>query len=52
MIEDFPDTSQVDSCKQMFGTLVAHYWHNNKWVNLLDINQDFHNIQLSLNAIF
>ena len=44
MIEDFPDTSQVDKCKQLFGTLVVHYWHNNKWVNFMDVNQDFKNI--------
>ena len=36
----------------MFGTPIIHYWHNNNWVNLMNVNQDFENIQLSLNAFF
>ena len=49
LIEDFEDTTQVDRCKQMYGTLVGHYWHNNTWVNLIDVDQVFYNIQISLN---
>ena len=47
LIEDFEDTTQVDKCKQMYGTLVGHYWHNNTWVNLIDVDQVFYNILIS-----
>lgn len=50
LIEEFQDTTQVDICKQRYGTLVSHYWHNNSWVKLTDIDQGFNNIQLSLNS--
>ena len=50
LIEDFQDRTQIDRCKQMFGTLVEHYWINNKWINLVESNQAFHNTQLILNA--
>ena len=48
-IEDFEDTIQVGKHKQMYGTLVGHYWHNNTWVNLIDVDQIVYNIQISLN---
>ena len=28
---------------------MGHYWHNNTWVNLIDVDQVFYNMQISLN---
>lgn len=51
LIEDVQDMTQVDLCKQRYGTLVSHYWLNDSWVNLKDIDQSLNHIQLSLNAV-
>ena len=50
LLDNFQDNAQVDICKQRYGILVNHYWHNNSQVKLTDIDQGFNNIQLSLNA--
>ena len=38
LIEYFQDKAQVDICKQRYDILVSHYWQNNSWVNLIDID--------------
>ena len=50
LIEDYEDWTQIDKCKQLYGNMVGHYQYNNSWVSLVDINHDFHNIQIMLNA--
>ena len=44
LIEDFEDQTQIEKCKQLYGTFVGHYWCNNSWVSLIDTNQYLHNI--------
>ena len=51
MIGDFLDKDLVNFCKQRYGNLVSHYWQNDSWVNLTDIDQSFSYNQVSLNAI-
>lgn len=51
LIEDVQDMTQVDLCKQRYDTLVSHYWLNNSWVSLKEIDLCFNHIQLSLNVV-
>ena len=51
LIEDFSDKVLVDRCKQRYGILVSHYWQNDSWVNLSNVDHGFSNIQLSLNVV-